>query len=507
MTSQNHEHTGALSSARPFDRVNTAPIFGYPDKHRGVTNMGAELTPPAEIEANLRAIAHDATYDKVFMYIHVPFCISFCHYCDFTRSKYPWKDKSQLARYTDYLLREIDYYLDLPYVKNREFSGIYVGGGSPSTLGGDLVARLWSHLQAKVPNYANIEKTFTGEPKTLKQDSVIEALVAHGINRVTFGIETTDNAIREAIGRTDTLTQIDAVFDRLAATGFRGDTCVDFMFHHVGQTCAAMEQDLAALVERWHPTEIDAYGTTYIPKQPLHVLVASGQRPPPADDADLLRMREFVYDYLTSNGYNNLISETYSRNSIRTRYQTAHCAREAALIPIGCSSRGNLGDCALLNPREVKTWMENIEARGVSAEVVEPIGRDGVFKRIMVMWPRYKTLEKSVLETYRDTPSFERFFEVFEQHRARGLVDDAGDSYELTKLGVMWHPNLQWDYMQLDFSEIGSRVLAHFTKPVRALVGTRSDAEADTLGWAKARTTASTGAEPRMPSKAKLPRQ
>jgi coproporphyrinogen III oxidase-like Fe-S oxidoreductase len=452
-------------SEHPFDEVNTCPIYIIP-------NFGTlewDTPTPEAVAAHMRQLqgAEGALNDEIMMYVHVPFCTSYCHYCNFARDRFPWRDHSVLDKYTDYLIKEIDYYLDeVPYVHTRRFTALYIGGGSPSTLGAANVDRLLTHLARKIPNWSSIEKTFTGEPKTLKETGLINVLVAHAVDRITFGIESLDPAHRKYIGRTDKVEDIDSVFSGLESAGFRGDTCADFMFNHPGQTFEQMKEDLDRVIHEYQPTELDTYNTIYVPYRPLHKLVLKGKVPQPANIRELLRMREYLYDALSDNGYHNPIAETYSKKPERTQYQTAHCARQD-IIGIGVGARGNFKDMVSINPATTEAWTAALDERRYSTQTLQTIGRDGVLKRIMVMWPRYMTLSKRLFESFADVKSYAGMRRILQRHLERGVCVEHEHEYRMTKLGVLWHPNMQWDYMHPDLNIWGRVIGNHFGEPKR----------------------------------------
>ena len=200
----------------------------------------------------------------------------------------------------------------MPYVQGRKFTAIYIGGGSPSTLPPSAVDRLFTHLGKVIPNYEQIEKTFTGEPRTLRRPELLQLIKDHGWNRVTFGIETLNPEIHKKIGRWDTREDLDAVFDGLEKLAYTGDRCVDLMYDLPGQTLDGFQDELATLVNHYQPDEIDAFGTVYLPYRPLHKLILDGRVPQPGDVWQLLAMREHLYDYLLASGYHNTIAETYA---------------------------------------------------------------------------------------------------------------------------------------------------------------------------------------------------
>jgi coproporphyrinogen III oxidase-like Fe-S oxidoreductase len=429
----------------PFDKLLAISHYIMP-------NFGTlewDRVSRAQVDESLRSLSDPGgnLNDELMMYIHVPYCQSFCHYCNFNKNHYPRQDEGQLQDYVDYLIKEIDYYMSRPYVQARRFTGIYIGGGSPSTLPTSAVERLFAHLAKVCPNFAHIEKTFTGEPRTLRRPDLLQVLNDFGFERITFGIETLNPEIHKKIGRWDGPEDVDAVFDELAKLGYRGEKCVDLMYDLPGQTLDGFQGELELLVSRYNPDEIDAFGTVYLPYRPLHKLILDGRVPQPGSIWQLLQMREHLYDYLLAQGYNNTIAETYARRTRRSVYQTAHCARQD-IIGVGCAARSNIKDMVSINPDKLDVWKANLDAHGVSTQTLQSIGRPGVFDRIMVMFPRYKELSKSLFESFSDVPHFAATRATLRAHIAAGCVEEQADRYVVNKLGVIWHGNLQTDYMK-----------------------------------------------------------
>jgi hypothetical protein len=99
--------------------------------------------------------------------------------------------------------------------------------------------------------------------------------------------------------------------------------------------------------------------------------------------------------------------------------------------------------------------MKNIDEHGVSTETLQPIGREGVLERIMVMFPRYKELAKDYLAGFSDAKNFGTMKSILRKHVAAGVVDEHEDRFTVNKLGVIWICNLQTDYMRPSFNMLG----------------------------------------------------
>jgi len=436
----------------PFDDLQTIQHFIMPN----FATMTWEKIGHQNALKNFQRLHDDtdAVYEDIMLYIHIPYCLSMCHYCNFNRFQYPFHEQDSLSVYVDYLIREIDFYLRLPHVQSRRLTAVYFGGGSPSVLGAKNAARLFEHLARVIPNWNTIERTFTGEPRTLKDPDLLQELVNYGFNRITFGVESFNEEIRKSIGRWDSLSDVAAVFSGLEKVGYKGEKDIDLMFDLPGQTLKGFQEELDIMMRDFRPDELDAYGTVYLPYRALHKLIVQEKRPQPGNMWQLLHMREYLYDFMTAHGYNNTIAETWSTKKERTQYQTAHCARQN-IIGVGTAARSNLKDMVSINPDKIDRWMKNIDDHGVSTETLQSIGREGVLERVMVMFPRYKELTKTYLDEFSDAKNYGKMKTILRKHVDAGVVEEHDDRYTINKLGVIWICNLQTDYMRPSFNTLG----------------------------------------------------
>jgi hypothetical protein len=108
-----------------------------------------------------------------------------------------------------------------------------------------------------------------------------------------------------------------------------------------------------------------------------------------------------------------------------------------------------------INPERIDRWMKNIDDHGVSTETLQSIGREGVLERVMVMFPRFKELQKSYLESFSDCRNYSTMRDILKRHIDAGAVEEHADRYTITKLGVIWICNLQTDYMRPSFNMLG----------------------------------------------------
>ncbi len=97
--------------------------------------------------------------------------------------------------------------------------------------------------------------------------------------------------------------------------------------------------------------------------------------------------------------------------------------------------------------------LKNIDENDYSTDNIQQLNRDDYFCRMMAMWPRYKVLSKATLSKFTDVKSYKKLKNVLEKQLKQKVIEEKNDEYVVNKLGIIWNPNLQWDYLnhKIDF--------------------------------------------------------
>jgi coproporphyrinogen III oxidase-like Fe-S oxidoreductase len=171
------------------------------------------------------------------LYVHVPFCEELCPYCSFNRVVF----RDDLARpYFDALRKEILMYRNLGYA----FKGLYVGGGTPTVLIDELAAT----IDLIRRTYPVREISVETNPNHLTEAN-LRVLKESGVNRLSVGVQTFNNALLKAIERYHKYGSGEEVVERIRATqGLFQTLNIDMIFNFPQQTMAILEKDLATLV-------------------------------------------------------------------------------------------------------------------------------------------------------------------------------------------------------------------------------------------------------------------
>lgn len=167
---------------------------------------------------------------NIGLYVHVPFCIRKCRYCSFL--SFPCDEDKLLTEYSNALIREIrTRYEEWPY---RIIDSIYIGGGTPSLMPGNDMARVVNEIKENFVVADDCEITIEANPATLT-DEKLKAYLDCGINRISIGVQSFDNTILDFLGRVhDKNDAINAI--RMAKKAGFDNVNIDLMFGIPGQT-------------------------------------------------------------------------------------------------------------------------------------------------------------------------------------------------------------------------------------------------------------------------------
>lgn len=191
------------------------------------------------------------TKRKLELYLHIPFCIRKCSYCDFLSFA---ADEELKERYAGQLIEEI--HAKSAAFADREISTLFIGGGTPSILKAESLAEIMAAVRADFALAADCEATIEANPGTLTADW-LETCRAAGFNRLSLGLQSADDGELRTLGRIHTWEQFLASYGMVRRTGFE-NVNVDLMSALPGQSLVSWERSLRE-VTALEPEHISAY--------------------------------------------------------------------------------------------------------------------------------------------------------------------------------------------------------------------------------------------------------
>ena len=242
------------------------------------------------------------------VYVHLPWCIRKCPYCDFNSHEAP----SGGADEAGYLAAlEADLESSLPLVWGRQVQTIFIGGGTPSLFSPQGIDRLLGSLRARLRVAPDAEVTMEANPGTFERER-FSGFRSAGVNRLSLGVQSFDDARLTAIGRVHDAAQARAA--ARAAGEIFPTFNLDLMYALPGQTLAQLRDDIAAALS-FDPPHLSVYHLTLEP----NTLFA--RFPPPLPDEDAAAsLQEAVEAQLAAAGFDHYEVSAYARPGHRSRH-------------------------------------------------------------------------------------------------------------------------------------------------------------------------------------------
>jgi putative oxygen-independent coproporphyrinogen III oxidase len=199
-----------------------------------------------------------AALPPLSLYVHLPWCLRKCPYCDFNSHEVPSGEMPE-QRYLDALVADLE--SSLPLIWGRTIHSVFIGGGTPSLFSPQGIDRLLGDIRARLKLEPDCEITLEANPGTFEKDR-FRAFRAAGVTRLSVGVQSFDDAHLQSLGRVHDRAQAIAAVEE-AAQAF--DTFnLDLMYALPGQTMEGLEQDLTQALSLL-PPHLSVYHLTIEP--------------------------------------------------------------------------------------------------------------------------------------------------------------------------------------------------------------------------------------------------
>ena len=255
------------------------------------------------------------------LYVHIPFCVRKCGYCDFLSA--PAGQEVRMA-YVEQLLREIQ---NAEALSGRyEAATVFFGGGTPSILEPELLLRILAELRRRFSFRPDAEITLEANPGTVDRDSLFRYREA-GVNRLSFGLQSADNRELELLGRIHTWETFLESWHLAGEAGF-DNLNVDLMSALPGQTVEGYRETVKK-VQKLSPEHISAYSLILEEGTPFYERYAGQSGLLPSEDEE----RQMYYDtkeLLEAAGYERYEISNYAKPGYACRHNMGYCQPEVA---------------------------------------------------------------------------------------------------------------------------------------------------------------------------------
>ncbi|MCR5083184.1 MAG: radical SAM family heme chaperone HemW [Parasporobacterium sp.] len=382
----------------------------------------------------------------MLLYIHIPFCVKKCDYCDFL--SFSCGDEKIRDNYLRAVIRQLDYYSENSS-KFKHISSIFIGGGTPSSLSEDELEKLLSNIAEIVSEAGNdldnIEFTIECNPGTLNE-SKLDIMRKYGVNRLSLGLQSAKNEELNCLGRIHTFEDFVNSFNMARTAGF-SNINVDLMSALPGQTLDSWKSTLEEVVAL-DPEHISAYSLIIEEGTPFYELYgedAGSEADLKAEDRlpDEDTEREiyhFTKEFLAEHGYNRYEISNYSRPGFECKHNCGYWTREN-YAGIGLGAASLMGDRRYNNTDDLDEYINSYTKNepGIYAVGIERLSDSDKMGEFMFLGLRLmEGVSAAAFKKAFGRDVFKTYAKAIETSVEEGLmlISDDGDNIRLTERGI-----------------------------------------------------------------------
>ena len=296
-------------------------------------------------------------------YVHIPFCSKHCWYCDFN----VYERLGRLIRpYTAALTREIDQVGEV-LDGRAQLSAVYFGGGTPSLIGANLLGKILETLTARFGREGPIEVTVEANPSNVSA-RVLAALVEHGYNRVSIGVQSLTKARLSGLDRLHSARDALETLTDAKTAGFES-VSADLLYGVPGQTLSEFQDGLMRVVDRG-VDHVSTYALTLYDDHAKNVASTMGD---PAPDDAMASFYGSAVEILTAAGFEHYEVSNFARPGHRCRYNES-VWRGNEYLAFGCGAHGYFGGRRYSLMKHPGAYIEAVEGGQPTVESIEAIG-------------------------------------------------------------------------------------------------------------------------------------
>ena len=329
------------------------------------------------------------------LYVHIPFCKQKCLYCDF--NSYSGKEKL-IETYCEALKKELQSY------SFNEFQTVYFGGGTPSIIPAEKIAEIMQLIKC------DGEITLELNPGTITEEKLMIYRKA-GINRLSIGLQATQDSIMKEIGRIHTLKDFEEAFKMARRAGF-DNINVDLMFGLPKQTLKDVKESAEYLI-KLQPEHISCY--SLILHEPIF------QNLP--DDETEREMYYLIQNLLKEAGYEQYEISNFSKASKESKHNLCYWNQEE-YFGVGAGASSYLNQKRYINESKIETYIDKINQNEVWYEVEEEQNFEIKIREYMIL--RLRLLEgvsKEKVYQKFEVDIFDYFKKEIEKLKGQELIE------------------------------------------------------------------------------------
>lgn len=360
---------------------------------------------------------------EVALYIHIPFCKQKCFYCDFP--SYARKD-DLMSDYIEALLIELK-----EKIKDYEVRSLFIGGGTPSYLNEENLSKLMKEIK-NINFIEDAEKTIECNPGTVSEKK-FNIMKGGGINRLSFGLQTTKNNLLKGIGRIHTFEAFKDNYNLARSVGFNNIN-IDMMFGLPNQSVKDWTDSLEE-VAKLNPEHISAYSLIIEEGTPFYKLYNEDKLKLPSEEEER-EMYKKCKNILIENGYHQYEISNYAKEGKECLHNEVYWMCNE-YIGVGASSSSYIDGKRIKNIDDLREYIKRIgSGKSIVDEEIINTKNDNI-EEFMFMGLRMNCgIEEEEFKRRFHTDVDNVYKDVIEGNINKGLLERKRGRIYLTDKGI-----------------------------------------------------------------------
>lgn len=303
----------------------------------------------------------DHFHQSIGLYVHIPFCVRKCAYCDF--ASYAGR-QADVRRYVDAVVQEMA--RRGAEAEHPKADTIFLGGGTPSMLDEVQITRILDALFDAFPIEQNAEITCECNPGTLTPPFA-QALRQAGVNRLSLGAQAAQTRLLRLLGRIHDWEQVIASVEIARQAGFENIN-LDLMFGLPSQTVSDLRETLAAAMAVT-PAHVSCYGLIVEEGTPICRDITAGKLALPDEEVER-DMYELARQMLAEHGLQQYEISNFAREGYACRHNIG-CWTRVPYLGFGCAAHSFFGQCRTMNPSRLDAYLAGEEPKTEQISIEE----------------------------------------------------------------------------------------------------------------------------------------
>jgi len=373
------------------------------------------------------------------LYIHIPYCIHKCGYCDF--NSHPIK-QDEMNHYIDALVAEMKHYAKT-YSNTNIIRTIFLGGGTPTTLTVYQLERILKECVSEFTVASDAEITIEANPATIDIEQ-LKSIRQTGYNRISIGVQSFDKAELKLLDRAHGPEEIHSTVDRARKAGF-DNLSLDLMFAVPNQSLSSWESNLNKALEK-NPEHLSTYNLTIEQGTAFSKLQSNGKLIMPDDDHQLELYKKTI-ERLTKKGFHHYEISNFARRGKECKHNITYWENKNTL-GLGAGASSYMNGTRFKNINLPAHYIRQVKEKKIAvehSETLEP--RQAMGETIMLGLRLLQGISIHQFEKRFQISFINLFRNIISALKEKELVIIEKDYLRLSQKGLFWADSVTLEFI------------------------------------------------------------